>query len=228
MYAAEKLIIDAIPTWAGMDVLDIGCGEGNLSAMLSFAGANHIDGVDYSKEAVKLAKSRINISNVNFIYSDYKDVNSKYDVVVMNGVLEHFDNPWEELDFIRKNLLKDNGCVVTTSPSFLNPRGYVWMTLQLLFDVPMSLSDLHFLCPFDFIEYCKNNDCSLGFESCDQDWGAGERTILDFRKRLTNALKDADLSNVNVEKLLTWMEKAVPFFNMDEHTGAMVAYKIGK
>jgi len=225
-YAAEKLIIDAIPAWSGLKVLDIGCGEGNLAAMLSFAGAVSVDGVDYSEEAINFANSRISLDNVKFIFSDYKAIKKKYDVVVMNGVLEHFDNPWEELDFIRANLLKDNGYIVTTSPSFLNPRGYVWMTLQLLFDVPMSLTDLHFLCPFDFIEYCKKHDCSLGIESCDQDWGAGERTIIDFRKRLTNALRDADLNNDKVEKFLSWLEKAMPFFNTDENTGATVAYKI--
>ena len=227
-HAAERLIMDAIPNWTGLKVLDIGCGEGNLVAMMSFAGANSVDGVDYSVEAINLAKSRIRINNVNFVCADYKDMNEKYDVVVMNGVLEHFDDPWIELDYIRSNLLSENGYVVTTSPSFLNPRGYVWMTLQLLFDVPMSLSDLHFFCPFDFIEYCKKQDCSLAYNSCDQDWGAGQRTILDFRKRLTNALRDADLNNNNVERFLTWLEKANPFFNADESTGATVCYKIGR
>jgi SAM-dependent methyltransferase len=227
MFASERLIIDAMDGWTALDVLDIGCGEGNLAAMLSDAGASQVVGVDYSEEAIKLANSRVNLSNVNFIYSDYKNVKNKYDVVVMNGVLEHFDNPWEELDFIRANLLKDNGYIVTASPSFLNPRGYVWMTLQLLLDVPMSLSDLHFLCPFDFMEYVKKNECSLSYESCDQDWGAGAGTILDFRKRLTNALGDVSLDNSKVELLLNWLEKAVPYFNTDEHTGAMITYKIG-
>ena len=76
------------------------------------------------------------------------------------------------------------------------------------------------------MEYCKKYNCSLGIESCDQDWGAGERAIIDFRKRLTNALRDADLNNDKVEKFLSWLEKAMPFFNTDENTGAMVAYKI--
>ena len=78
-HAAERLIMDAIPNWTGLKVLDIGCGEGSLVAMMSFAGANNV-------EAINLAKSRIKISNVNFVCSDYKDMNEKYDVVVMNGV----------------------------------------------------------------------------------------------------------------------------------------------
>mgnify|MGYP007000376178 CR=1 len=81
----------------------------------------------------------------------------------------------------------------------------------MLLDVPMSLSDLHFLCPFDFEEFCENNDYSLKFESTDQDWGAGKRTIIDFKKRLPNALKDAHLSDKNVEKFLMWFEKAVNY-----------------
>jgi 2-polyprenyl-3-methyl-5-hydroxy-6-metoxy-1,4-benzoquinol methylase len=93
MYASEKLIIDAIPDWSGLKALDIGCGEGNLAAMLSFAGAASVDGVDYSEEAINLANNRFNLDTVNFIFSNYKDVTGKYDVVVMNGVLEHFDNP---------------------------------------------------------------------------------------------------------------------------------------
>ena len=48
-----------------------------------------------------------------------------------------------------KQHLKPQGQLVVTCPSFLNLRGHVWMTLQLLLDVPMSLTDLHFICPFD-------------------------------------------------------------------------------
>ena len=61
-HAAERLIMDAIPDWTGLKVLDIGCGEGNLVAMMSFAGANSGDGIDYSVEAINLTKSRIKIS----------------------------------------------------------------------------------------------------------------------------------------------------------------------
>ena len=47
------------------------------------------------------------------------------------------------------NNLKKEGMIISASPSFMNPRGYVWMTLQLLLNVPMSLSDVHFFSPTD-------------------------------------------------------------------------------
>ena len=75
-----------------------------------------------------------------------------------------------------------------------------------------SLSDLHFLNPFDFEEFCEKQNYTLVIKSCDQDWGAGERTIVDFNKRLRNALKDADMDNSKVDLLLAWLEKAMPFF----------------
>jgi 2-polyprenyl-3-methyl-5-hydroxy-6-metoxy-1,4-benzoquinol methylase len=46
MFASERLIIDAMDGWSALDVLDIGCGEGNLAAMLSDAGASQVVGVD--------------------------------------------------------------------------------------------------------------------------------------------------------------------------------------
>ena len=228
MFPSEMLIINFIENWSNLEVLDIGCGEGNLAAMLSFKGASKVDGVDYSDEAISIAKERININNVNFLCKDFRKINQKYDVVVMNGVFEHFDNPWKELDFILTNICKKDGIVITTSPGFLNPRGYVWMTLQLLFNVPMSLSDLHQISPFDFEEFCKPKNINLEIISTDQDWGSGERTIIDFNKRLRNALRDAKLNNENVDKLLMWMEKAMPYFERNDLSGAMIAYKLSR
>ena len=135
-------------------------------------------------------------------------------------------NFFEDLDWIIENLVEKDGYVVNSSPSFINPRGYVWMTLQLLFDVPMSLSDIHFLCPFDFQEYCSKNNYDLKFKSSNQSWGNGEGMIIDFNKRLRNALRDAKMDNSNVDRLLDWLNKSKEFSIYDDFTGANVIYKI--
>lgn len=223
-FPESKLIIDMLPRWQGMRVLEIGCGEGRLAAMMSFAGAVHVDAVDYSQEAIRIAKSRILLENVHYLCKDYREITGTYDVVVLQGVLEHFDDPFQELKYIIDRLLSEAGVVVTTSPSFINPRGYVWMALQHLLDVPMSLSDLHFLCPFDFEEFAQQNGYRLEMRSTDQDWGAGNRTITDFKKRLTNALRDAGLDNSKVDTFLAWLEKAVAYHPRDQYSGATVGY----
>jgi len=224
----SKLIIDMVESWEGKEVLEIGCGEGRLCSLISFAGAKKCEGIDYSHEAIKIAKNTYHISNVSFSCKDYKEVEKRYDVVVLDGVLEHLDKPFEELKYLIENRLTVNGVVIAALPSFLNPRGYVWMTLNKLFDVPMSLTDIHYLCPFDFEEFCLENNYNLSIKSAHQDWGAGEGTIYDFNTRLRNALKDANLDDSKVDDLLAWLRKAVRYFETSVYTGAIVVYKIEK
>jgi len=126
------------------------------------------------------------------------------------------------------NYLEEGGTLITSSPSFLNPRGYVWMTLSKLFDVPMSLTDLHFICPFDMEKFCEENNYELDYSSIHQDWGAGDTLIRDFNKRLRNALQDADMDNSKVDDLLEWLHEATPYFDRNEATGAIVIYRITK
>ncbi len=227
-FPESKLILEMLPSWNGLKVLEIGCGEGRLAAMISFAGAAHVDAFDYSEEAIKIAQNRIKIDNVCYRCADYRDIKEKYDVVVLQGVLEHLDEPFNELDYMLKTFVRDDGVLITSSPSFLNPRGYVWMTLQLLFDIPMSLTDLHFLCPFDFEEFAQNKGYKIEFQSIDHDWGSGERMLIDFKKRLPNALRDAGINNSNVDMLLKWLRKTIECQYHDKYNGATAIYKISK
>jgi len=214
--------------WTGLRVLDIGCGEGMLPAMIAHAGAKEVVGVDYSKEAIDNANIKFNIDNLSFVCGDYKDIKGNFDIVTMQGVLEHLDEPWKELKNIADNYLGEDGMIITSSPSFLNPRGYVWMTLQKLFDVPMSLTDLHYICPFDVEYFCEEFGYGLEYVSIHQDWGSGETMIRDFNKRLRNALSDVDIDNSGVDNLLEWLDKAKEYFQTDESTGAIVVYKVCK
>jgi 2-polyprenyl-3-methyl-5-hydroxy-6-metoxy-1,4-benzoquinol methylase len=212
--------------WEGKKVLDIGCGEGDLAAMMSFAGASKVHAIDYSNTAIKISKERVNLNNVVFECMDGDDVTEKYDVIVMAGVLEHIDQPFDMLGKLMKDNLNKDGVLITASPSFLNPRGYVWMTLQILLNVPMSLSDVHFFLPSDFDNFAKKNNYKVENSTIAHDWGCGYKTILDFKKRLVNALSDANLDNKNVPSLLTWMEKSMPYFEHTNESGAIMVSKL--
>lgn len=228
VFKESHSIVGMIEDWSGKEVLDLGCGLGNLAFMVSQAGAGKVTGIDYSKEAIKIANEKFNVDNLNFKCCNYKDIKEKFDVILMQGVLEHFDEPFKELKYIIDDNLKKDGIIITSSPSFLNPRGYVWMTLQLLFDVPMSLTDLHFLCPFDFEEFCYDNNLELEMKSIFQDWGSGRTMIRDFDKRLRNALRDKGMDNSKVDDLLVWLNKSMKYFSRNNYSGAMVVYKIQK
>ena len=142
-----KGILDSLEDWSNLEVLDLGCGEGDLSSMVAFAGAKSVHSIDNSEEALKIASERIKLDKISFELVDGKDVKGKFDVIVMAGVLEHMDSPYDLLQQLIDKNLKKGGLIISACPSFMNPRGYVWMTLQMLLDVPMSLSDLHFFSP---------------------------------------------------------------------------------
>ena len=179
-YDILKAIIDSKGDWMNMSVLDIGCGEGDLSAMISFAGAKQVHAVDYSSEAIKISKRKINIDNITFECMDGYDVSEKYDVIVMAGVLEHIDEPYILLEKLMENNLNKGGVLITASPSFMNPRGYVWMTLQMLLDVPMSLSDIHFFSPDDFNNFGEKYKYRVKNSTISHDWGGGTENNFRF------------------------------------------------
>jgi 2-polyprenyl-3-methyl-5-hydroxy-6-metoxy-1,4-benzoquinol methylase len=222
----ELGLLRMVDDWTGLRVLEIGCGEGRLASMIGMAGADRVDAIDYSESAVKIARERINLPNVRIWRSPWQDVEGRYDVVVMQGVLEHLDAPWDSLKAILERLVVSGGLCLTSSPNFINPRGYIWMALQTLLDVPMSLSDLHFLMPWDFHTHL--NEYAFTRQTIHHDWAAGGLFVQDFRKRLKNALRDAGLDNTKVDKFCAWLERAVAHDPSVHTEGAVQIYRIEK
>ena len=210
-------------TWDGKRVLEIGCGEGHLANLLALARAT-VTAIDYAASAINACNQRYhNIPNLKFINCSFEEVNERYDVVAMNGVLEHMDDPLGVLKFIKSNLLVENGEIITSSPSFLNVRGYIWMALQYLFDIPMSLTDVVFLCPFDSEDFAKELSMKMRFVTIEQDLACGPRLIQDFRKRLTNACRDKGME-ANVDRFIDWLEKAICYPLISDFSGAIAIY----
>lgn len=213
--------------WDNLDVLEVGCGTGDLAAQLAFYGARVV-AIDPSEEAIKIAKERDSLGDrCEFKCQSYEDAVGLYDVIVMNGVLEHFDDPFQALAELKTRLngKKRTTEIVTCSPSFLNPRGYVWMTLQLLFNVPMSLTDKHWILPSQMEKWCDGLGGFLNYTTCDQDWGNGRDMLGDFTKRLPNALRDAKMEG-NVTALLNWLEEAMEDRRDSDVSGANIVYSL--
>jgi len=224
-------IFKELSDWSGLEVLEIGCGVGDLAAMIAESGAKKVIACDYSIESINKANSTYGgLVNLEFICEDSHNLNidKKFDVIIMQGTLEHFDDPFTSLSEIIDKYLSDGGVLLNSCPAFYNPRGYVWMTLALLLDVPMSLTDLHFLDIEDFKKFCSKNKLSLDWRSIHHDWASGDGLIVDFEKRLVNALRDANLPNKNVGKLLKWLKESNMYYARTESSGAEIIYKIKK
>jgi hypothetical protein len=116
--------------------------------------------------------------------------------------------------------------VITSSPCFLNARGIVWMTLHALGAV-MSKTDLHYLNPWDFEEFCGAYNYNMEVKYCDTDWGNGGLMIKDFEERLPLALSDGGLpvDPPRIDKLMDWLFSASDFV---AGLGATAVYRISK
>ncbi len=196
----------------GKDILEVGCGTGDTAFALAQNGAGSVVAIDYSEEAIKTCKKKYRQSNLEFEARDYRTITDTYDIVLLQEVIEHMNDPAKVISGLMKNV-KDNGTLILTCPNFTNIRGYIWMTLQILFDVPMSLSDIHFFSPFDFEEIAQNENLKLKWKTFAHDRVVGEKLIADMRKRLKNALKDKGMDNSKVDDLLDWISKVVKLDN---------------
>lgn len=74
------------------DIIEIGCGSGQLGKLLIDNGRNYRSGFDYSEEAIKIAK-KLNIKNESlFFVQDLYDISHiDAETVICTEVLEHLE-----------------------------------------------------------------------------------------------------------------------------------------
>ena len=91
----------------GKRVLDIACGAGYGSQMLSLAGATTVVGVDVCPHTVEYAKKHYQIPGVQFICADAEQFewSEQFDVIVSFETIEHLHHPAKFLDCIRSHLV---------------------------------------------------------------------------------------------------------------------------
>jgi len=177
--------------WEGKTVLEIGCGEGDLLNMVHEAGA-YAEGIDYSKEAIHTCRQRYPHLRVDGgTYQLYVTSEAiPLDVLLMQGVLEHLDDPWEELEAMIEKF--EPRTIITSMPGFRNPRGVLWHFIYALGGV-VSKTDLHFIDPDDVDAFCKEHGYSWEWNTIEWGWGWGEKMCDDMQQRIPLALKDGGI-----------------------------------
>lgn len=121
----QELIISSLPDLTGRVVLDLGCGIGRLSTLLS-ERATQVIGLDVSQKMLQRARTDVRKSSVSFVLASAGYLpfpKGAFDVVIASFVLQHI---LDEVLFERT--LKEIACVT-------KPNG-----LALLFD---SLADVY-------------------------------------------------------------------------------------
>jgi len=105
----KKLVTEFFDLKAGLTVLDLGCGPGDLLEFLP-SGVRYC-GIDYNEKYISSAMKRFG-SRGEFILGDLrllKDLNRQFDRIVMIGFLHHLDDEEAKslIDLTSKVLAKD-------------------------------------------------------------------------------------------------------------------------
>jgi ubiquinone biosynthesis O-methyltransferase len=98
-------------------ILDVGCGNGNISLPLASLGFQ-VSGIDLDKKSVENARRRNKFKNARFEIKDIKDLSKgeKFDFIIASEAIEHLKEPLLFLNFL-KNILAREGLIIISIPN---------------------------------------------------------------------------------------------------------------
>ena len=120
-----ELVVDQIHLFAGIEnrlVLDVGCGDGGTSKKFAESGAR-VTAIDIQPVAPELFTNL----KVKYFSSALKDTNfdkTKFDIIIMQDVLEHLPDPDSAIKKVR-NLLSDTGLIYISTPNRLSILNFI-------------------------------------------------------------------------------------------------------
>lgn len=164
---ANKIEYRVISDWIseGASVLDLGCGDGELIALLINEKEVRAQGIDISDKAIQHCIAQglsVFQEDIDAGLSEYSD--ASFDYVILNQTFQQVKKP----DFALREALRVGRKIIVGFPNFL----YITARFQMFFNgrVPVTPSlpydwyetpNLHFLSIADFTSYCKKRDIHI-------------------------------------------------------------------
>jgi len=122
------------------NILDVGCGKGIITKQIKKVFPNiQIDAIDISEKAIELAKK--DFSGINFFVADGMKLDNweqRYDIIILNNLYEHIENPTGMLKNLKK-ILKKEGVFIISTPN----RYFIRNVLRKLFGLNIVIPTHH-------------------------------------------------------------------------------------
>lgn len=137
----EDYLIEFMGLKGNEKIIDIGCGSGTFSRALAKKYPKaQITGVDISEHAINFARRKnakeANIGNLDFISASISAIpvkNGSFDVAIVSHLIEHVENPENDLKEVNR-ILKRNGVLILTTPNYFS----LWPLAEMVFDRTMA------------------------------------------------------------------------------------------
>jgi 2-polyprenyl-6-hydroxyphenyl methylase/3-demethylubiquinone-9 3-methyltransferase len=133
-------------TWAGLSVLDVGCGGGYTCEFLTQRGAT-VWGIDQSAACIEAARAHAQAENLAIAYTQGVAEQlpfeaEQFDGVVCVDVLEHVENPKQAIAEISR-VLKPDGffCFDTINRTWQSRLVMITLLEDLLQEIPRGIHD---------------------------------------------------------------------------------------
>ncbi|MEZ5146694.1 MAG: class I SAM-dependent methyltransferase [Bacteroidales bacterium] len=121
-------------------ILDVGCGKGYITSLIKEKVTKvDIDAIDISEKAIEIAKN--SLVEINFSVADamiFKGYGYGYDIILLNNIYEHVENPTGMLINL-KNYLNDDGVFIISTPN----RYYIKNVLRKFFGLKIVIPNYH-------------------------------------------------------------------------------------
>ena len=122
-----RRVLEELQLKSGDKVLDLGCGDGYYSYLLTQIPLKlKITGIDSYMDAINTARSVVPKDKVNFIVAHAEKIpfpKNSFDKIIMSEVIEHVEDDVKVLKEARRVLI-DNGILVLTTPNKNYP--FLW------------------------------------------------------------------------------------------------------
>ena len=159
----HKIILSLVQP--GSSVLDLGCGDGELSSLLMKERKTRVRGIELDEQAIYKCVSRglsVLHGDIDSGLPEYGD--NSFDYVILNQSLQQVKKP----DVVLREALRVGKEVIVGFPNFAHYQARFRMFFQGKTPVTPSLPyewydtpNLHFLSILDFIEYCRKRKIKI-------------------------------------------------------------------
>jgi 2-polyprenyl-3-methyl-5-hydroxy-6-metoxy-1,4-benzoquinol methylase len=110
-----------------VNILDVGCGEGNFGYALKQKNPIcKVTGIEPDEKSAKIAETKIDTVYNTFFDSSISDLleSKKFDLICFNDVLEHLAVPEKALEICKKHLDRE-GLIIASVPNILHYQEFI-------------------------------------------------------------------------------------------------------